>query len=110
MNGIIPRVSTAIIVVGACSADLVKRSDFARKMGTPFSFGENLRMAVSIHARDSRKSVLIVPRSEMKDRSKARISYVKRMRLLIGSGLIAGITPMSIRRGSGQRYLDHVFS
>lgn len=41
---------------------------------------------------------------------RARALYAKRIRLLIASGLIAGITPMSTRRGSPQKTLDFAFS
>jgi hypothetical protein len=40
-----------------------------------------------------------------KDDTAARSVFVKRTRLLIASGLIAGITPTSIRNGSGQGWL-----
>jgi hypothetical protein len=46
----------------------------------------------------------------MKERIAARASYVKRIRLLIASGLIAGITPTSIRKRSPQGTLDFALS
>ena len=51
------------------------------------------------------KTASTARRSGTKGRIKARNSYVRRMRLLIASGLIAGITPTSTRNGSSQRIL-----
>lgn len=39
---------------------------------------------------------------------KAVNSFEKRMQLLLKSGLIAGIIPLSMRKGSGQITLEHV--
>jgi len=47
-----------------------------------------------------------VPYSATKAATGAATSYAKRMKLLIASGLIAGITPTSIRKRSAQRTLD----
>jgi hypothetical protein len=48
-------------------------------------------------------------RNESQPEQLAR-SYDRRIRLLIASGLIAGITPMSIRRRSPQQTLDFALS
>jgi hypothetical protein len=45
-----------------------------------------------------------------KDDTAARSVFVKRTRWLMRCGLIRGITPMSIRKGSSQGYLGLVFS
>jgi hypothetical protein len=48
----------------------------------------------------------IAPSLGMSQRIEARNSYAKRIKLLIASGLIAGITPTSTRKGSPQGILD----
>jgi hypothetical protein len=48
--------------------------------------------------------------SAMNQRIAARTSYAKRIKLLIASGLIAGITPTSTRKRSPQRTLDFALS
>jgi len=50
------------------------------------------------------------PCSATKAPTDPQTSYAKRMRLLIASGLIAGITPSSERKRSAQRTLDFAFS
>lgn len=50
------------------------------------------------------------PCSETKGHISVRNSFARRTRLLIASGLIAGITPTSIARRSPQRTLDFAFS
>jgi hypothetical protein len=50
------------------------------------------------------------PSSVTKDAAYHRASYAKRIRLLIASGLVAGITPTSIRKRSPQRILDFALS
>jgi hypothetical protein len=54
-------------------------------------------------------TVSAAPYSGMKRRSVRRVLFARRMQSLIMSGLIAGITPMSIQRGSGQLILAAVF-
>ena len=53
---------------------------------------------------------LTAPCSETKASTGVVTSFEKRMRLLIASGLIAGITPTSTRVGSPQVTLDFAFS
>ena len=55
-------------------------------------------------------AVLTAPYSEMKAQSNPVNSYNKRIKLLIESGLVAGITPTSIRQQSSQQTLDFVLS
>jgi hypothetical protein len=50
------------------------------------------------------------PFSETKAHTLVANSYAKRIRLLIASGLIAGITPTSVRKRSNQATLDFAFS
>jgi hypothetical protein len=48
--------------------------------------------------------------SETRGRILARISFGKRIQLLTASGLIAGITPLSVAKRSNQATLDFAFS
>jgi hypothetical protein len=68
--------------------------------GTPCLFGGSSLMPVQ------GRKVLIAPCSEMSQRTKARNLYAKRIKLLMSSGLIAGITPTSERKRSNQQTLD----
>lgn len=66
-----------------------------------------LRGDDSSTTQDSKAST--APSSGTNQRTVAQNSYGKRMRLLTASGLIAGITPTSTRRGSAQQTLDFAF-
>lgn len=77
---------------------------------TPSLFGGSSLTTALTSEPESGSEGLIARPSETKVRIEARNSYVRRMRLLIASGLIAGITPMSIRRGFNQGCLGGVFS
>lgn len=50
------------------------------------------------------------PSSAMSPRTAAQNSFARRTRLLTASGLVAGITPMSARKTSGQATLDFASS
>jgi hypothetical protein len=68
----------------------------------PSLFGESLLMTVSTSARASAKRGSIAPSSEMKAAVCARPTlYGRQWRSLLTAGLIAGITPMSIRKRCG---------
>lgn len=59
---------------------------------------------------EAANAVSTAPYSETKARIDPATLYAKRMRLLIESGLVAGITPTSVRNGSNQGTLDFAFS
>jgi hypothetical protein len=78
-------------------------SCYALSVATPFSLGESSSMTAD-------RKASTAPSSGMSRNTAARISYAKLTRLLMQSGLIAGITPMSIRRRSVQQTLAFVLS
>ena len=86
-----------------CLSDLEKKSCSEPRAETPSLCGGTLSTTQA-----SKES--IAPRSETKAGIGPATSYAKRIRLLIASGLIAGITPTSIRERSAQRTLDFVLS
>jgi hypothetical protein len=103
MNGITPRTATLMAVTERRLQGQGKRSYSGQSALTLFSSGESSSTAaVNVES--------IAQCSGMNRCTKARASYVKRMRLLIASGLIAGITPTSIRKGSRQQTLDFALS
>ena len=57
---------------------------------------------------DQANAVLTAPYSETKAKANHRLSYNKRIKLLLQSGLVAGITPTSVRQQSPQATLDFV--
>lgn len=69
---------------------------------------QSLDGASSLMTQDSKEST--APFLETREHIKVRNSYDRRIRLLIASGLIAGITPTSVRKRSGQATLDIAFS
>jgi hypothetical protein len=75
-----------------------KSSCCAPSQATPSSAGESSSTTV-----DSGEST--APSSATSRRTAARALFAKRIRSLIAGGLIAGITPMSIRKRSAQRTL-----
>ena len=72
-------------------------------------FGVSSWTTVKTIAPENDKTGSTARRSETKGRIKVQSSFDKRMRLLIASGLIAGITPTSTRQRSGQRILATAF-
>jgi hypothetical protein len=85
------------------SSDQGKRSSYEPSEPMPFSFGESLLMTAA-------KLESTAQSSAMSQAIEVHTSYDKRIRLLIASGLIAGITPTSTRKGSPQATLDFAFS
>lgn len=66
-------------------------------------------MTALTQERGSDKLELTVPPSEMKALSNHQNLWNKRIALLMSSGLIAGITPMSTAKRSSQKTLDFAF-
>jgi len=67
-------------------------------------------MTASTNGRASDSKASTVPSSATKDSAEVRSLSDRLMPSLISAGLVAGITPTSIRRGSGQGWLDLAFS
>jgi hypothetical protein len=80
-----------------------KRSFSGLRKRTPYGSG-----ASSTTTAGSKAST--APSSATSQATAARASYRKRIESLIASGLIAGITPTSTRKGSPQKTLDFAFS
>lgn len=85
------------------SSDPERRSFCEPSEPTPCSSGES-----SSTEADSREST--APSSAMSQRTAAQNSFARRTRLLTDYGLVAGITPTSARKTSGQTTLDFVSS
>ena len=103
MSGTIVANGTPTDELVSNSSDQEKKSSSERLEETPFLFGEN-----SSTTADSKGSTARF--SETSQYIAARNSYVRRIRLLIASGLIAGITPMCVRKRSSQLTLDFALS
>src|SRR3990167_6582303 len=86
-----------------CSRDREKRSSSERNSVMPSGSGGSSRII-----QDSKEST--APCSETKAHTKARLSFNRRIKLLMSSGLIAGITPTSTAKQSAQLTLDTAFS
>jgi hypothetical protein len=102
MSGTIQRGNIAMGGSGNCLSVQEKKSSCVPSPVTPVSCGVSLSTMAG-------KQGLTALSLGMKERIAARYLWRKRIGLLIASGLIAGITPLSIRRGSGQLTLDAVF-
>ena len=83
------------------SLDREKKSFCELRQGMLFGLGESLSTTV-----DSKASTVLC--SETRASTVAVNSFDRRMRLLIASGLIRGITPTSIRRECGVAIPDFV--
>ena len=92
------------------SSDQAKNLFSEHEQGTPASSGKSSRMTVSTKERGNRKRVYAARSSATKDRYLAANSFDRRIQSLINSGLIAGITPTSIRKRSGAVIPDFVSS
>ena len=88
--------------------DQAKRSYCVRCRVMRCLYGESSLTNVSITAQDYLKMELIVQSSAMNRSGSVRNSSDRRMRLLMSSGLIAGIIPTSIKKRSHQKTLDFV--
>jgi len=106
MSGTIPAVDIVTVDRGDYSADQAKNWYYELPRARHSLSGESLRMIVLTVGPATDNQASTVRRSGMRERTAAQNLYNKRMQLLIASGLIAGITPTSIRNGSDQRILD----
>ncbi|WP_197483789.1 hypothetical protein [Ralstonia mannitolilytica] len=87
----------------SCSSAQAKKSSYEPAREMPSSPGESSKTTVGSKAS-------IAPSSGTSHDTAVRNSFAKRMRLLIASGLIAGITPTSIAKRWPQGTLDFAFS
>lgn len=81
------------------SPDQARKSSFAQKQRMQCLCGADSSTAAA-------NAVSTAPYSETKAHTDPRISYNKRIKSLIDYGLVAGITPTSIRKRSPQGTLD----
>jgi hypothetical protein len=108
MSGTTARTATLMVESGRNSSGRVKRS-CSEPIGPMLSLcgGSSLTTAET-SAPENGSTASTAPRSATSQRIAARTSFDRRTRLLIASGLICGITPTSMRRGSGQGILGFV--
>lgn len=99
MNDTIPATDTEMDERQDCSPVPEKRSYYGLFSEMPCLCGE------SSSTRAAKKASTVLS-SEMSPRTKAANSFDKRATLLIASGLVKGIIPMSIRKELGARMLD----
>lgn len=102
-NATTPLVSIATDGNALNSSDLGRKSSSELSAATPSSCGETSSTTAG-------KTESTAPLSATRARISARGSYDRRIRLLMSSGLIAGITPTSMRQRSPQKTLDFAFS
>jgi hypothetical protein len=81
-----------------CSADQEKISFCEQHPATLFSSGEPFAISASTSEQDCPKRGSTAQRFAMLEKKRAATLYAKRIELLMSSGLIAGITPTSVRR------------
>ena len=86
-----------------CSQDQERRLSFAQKQAMQCLCGGGSSMAAA-------SAVSTAPYSETKVSVDPAILYARRMRLLMKSGLVAGITPTSVRQRSDQLTLVFALS
>ncbi len=103
ITGIIAPMNTKTAEKGNCSQDQAKKLSFAQKQEMQCLCGAGSSTAAA-------NAVLTAPYSETKASIDPATLYTRRMKLLIASGLVAGITPMSERRRSPQATLDFALS
>lgn len=103
MNAIIHVTDMPMVESELSSSDPEKRLSCEQLTLTPYLCG-----ASSLMTADSKE--LTAPSFATNRRIAARNLYIKRMQLLTASGLIAGITPTSVRKQSVQRTLDIALS
>ncbi len=85
------------------SSDQERRSSCEREQLMPSSSGDTSTTTPASRVSTARYSAT-------SRAIRARALYAKRIKLLIDSGLVAGITPTSIRRRSPQQTLDFALS
>jgi hypothetical protein len=110
MSVTIRRTDTETAACDGCSLAPAKSSCLGPRAVVRSLFGGDFEMTASTCEPDGHRKGSTARRSGESKLVAARTLFGRRMRLLIVSGLIAGITPTSIRKGSRQGYLAHVFS
>lgn len=103
------RIATQMVASANCSAAPEKRSYCEPLTVQPSLFGDNSKTTALTSAPENSRTASTARPSGTKGRTRVHSSFVKRMRLLIASGLIGGITPTSTRKGSSQRTLATAF-
>ena len=86
---------------GGCSVDLEKTLSLERRPATHFSSGDDSATHVLTSEQVCRKTESTAPRFATLEKRKAANLYAKRTELLMRAGLIAGITPTSVRQTLG---------
>ena len=95
---------------GDYSADQAKTSFCEPAQATLFSSGESSETTALTDEQDSRRPESTAQRSAILEQKRAATLYAKRIELLMQSGLIAGITPTSVRRQLGADCRAHASS
>lgn len=103
MSGITRLMNIKMGERGSCLLDQEKKLSSAQKQQMQCLCGEDSSM-------EAGNAASTAPYSETKVTTDPAISYAKRMQLLMRSGLVAGITPTSTRKGSSQLTLDFASS
>jgi hypothetical protein len=88
------------------------KENFSQAPARKLSFAQKMQMQCLCgegSSTEAANAVLTAPYSETKAKANHRRSYNKRIKLLLQSGLVAGITPTSVRQQSPQATLDFVF-
>jgi len=87
----------------SCSQAPERKLSFAQKQAMHCLCGDG-------SSTDRANAVSTAPYSETKVSIDPQTLYAKRIKLLMQSGLVAGITPTSVRNQSNQQTLDFAFS
>ncbi|WP_124800642.1 hypothetical protein [Paraburkholderia phosphatilytica] len=106
MNGTTQQISTRMDGNVSCSLGQEKSLSFEPSAETHALSGENSLMIASTFELASANQESIAQSFETSRRIEARTLFDRRTQLLIASGLVAGIIPMSIRKRSNQGTLD----
>ncbi len=98
MKDITPHISTPTTASASSSSDLVKTLSSAQRQAMQCLCGDGSLTPAG-------NAASTAPYSETRVFIDPRTSYNKRIKLLIESGLVAGITPTSVRKRSPQQTL-----
>lgn len=93
-----------------CSSAPDKRLSSELNWAMPCLFGENSLMTALTSEQEENKRESIARSSAMNQVTSVPLSFAKRIELLTACGLIAGITPLSVRQRWNQITLDSVSS
>lgn len=99
MKDTTPYINTQMAANESNSSAQAKKLSFAQRQQMRCLCGAGSSTALE-------NAVSTAPYSEMKESTDPRTSYAKRIKSLIDSGLVAGITPTSTRKRSPQQTLD----